>query len=105
MKMDDDTPVAKGYITIMEADSSAFAIIHDLGHLPLSIDLVGAYMETGNLKLARYLKHLREDPTSYLDFKDTQSGTGRTYGKTVMSVWALSFKHIKDQDPLAASLL
>src|SRR4051812_36703797 len=108
MKMDDDTALKlllRKDITAMDADPLALEIIRELGYLPLAIDLAGACMETGNLTPAKYLKIFHEDPTSYLDFNDVQSVTGRAYEKTTMTVWALSFKHIKNQDPLAASLL
>ena len=102
MKMDDDTALKlllRKDITAMDADPLALEIIRELGYLPLAIDLAGACMEMENLKPARFLKSFQEDPTSYLDLEDIQSATGSTYGKTVMTVWAVSFNHIKHKDP------
>jgi hypothetical protein len=108
MKMDDDTALKlllRKDMTVADADPLALEIIRELGYLPLAIDLAGACMEMGNLKPARFLKSFQKDPTSYLDLEDIQSTTGSAYEKTVMTVWKVSFDHIKSKNLLAASLL
>jgi hypothetical protein len=108
LKMDDDTALKlllRKDTIAMEMDPSALEIIRKLGNLPLAIDLAGACMEMENIKPASFLKSLQEDPASYLKLEDIQLATGSTYEKTVMTVWEVSFDHIKRNDLLAASLL
>ena len=108
MRMDNETALKmllRRPVIVTDVDPIALEIIHLLGHLPLAIDLAGACMEMEKMEPAEFLKSFKEDPSDYLDLSDIQKETGSKYGKTVLTVWKVSFDLIKGKDSLAAKLL
>ena len=93
----------RGKTTVTNPDPFALDIIRELGYLPLAIDLVGACIKVEGITPAEYLERLRKYPADYLDLGDIQKKTGSAYGKTVLTVWNLSFNRIKSSSQLATS--
>lgn len=108
MKMDDKSALKlllRKNVNLTDVDPCALEIVRELGHLPLAIDLAGACMAMEGLRPTELLENYKKDPAGYLNLEDIQRATGSAYGKTVLTVWNVSFDRIKNKDPLAASLL
>lgn len=108
MKMNDEVALKlllRRNTTIADVDPFAIEIVRELGHLPLAIDLAGACMTIERLSPYKFLIKYKEDQAGYLNLEDIQKQTGNTYGKTVLTVWSVSFDRISKNNPLAARLL
>src|SRR4051812_31978037 len=91
---------------ISNDDPTGHEIVKELDHLPLALDLAGAIMEIDGLTPALFLKNYKADTKVYLDVEeDVRKATGNIYADTILTVWKMSFKRIKEQDILAAHLL
>ncbi|RUS34056.1 hypothetical protein BC938DRAFT_482652 [Jimgerdemannia flammicorona] len=105
IKMDDDTAL-KLLLRQNEDDGNALAIVHILGHLPLALDLAGALMEIERCKPTEFLENYKNNMEIYLDPDiDVQDRIGNNYGKTIFTVWNVSFDRIKDKNPMASRLI
>src|ERR1039458_2668596 len=65
----------------------AFAIVKELGRLPLALEQAGAYIARHHVSFAEYLKLLKESGVQLLKFP-SQGGTG--YQRTVATTWLVS---------------
>ncbi|RUS31852.1 hypothetical protein BC938DRAFT_476920 [Jimgerdemannia flammicorona] len=79
------------------------AIIKELDHLPLAIDLAGAYMQKVPMTPTKFLENYKRSQKTYLDLKNVIKATGNKYAHTVLTVWKMSFDRV--QDPLAINVL
>src|SRR5579862_9590160 len=86
--------------------TSALSIVQNLGHLPLAVDIAGAFMEMMGETPIEFLENYKKNSTKYLD-PDLyiQERIGNGDGKTVFTVWDVSFDRIKLKNPLAISLI
>lgn len=78
----------------------ALAIAHELGGLPLALDMVGAYLEATGSSLASY-QHLYGRHRAEI----LQQYQSAAHPGPIASIWDTSFHNIEQHNPAAADLL
>lgn len=82
-------------------------LLQALGHLPLAIVQAAGYLKlSSTISLQRYLKLFETQKEKLL----SRSKSSKTHGRlsnqeTILSTFAITFEHVQNQSPLAASLL
>ncbi|RUS25129.1 P-loop containing nucleoside triphosphate hydrolase protein [Jimgerdemannia flammicorona] len=105
IQMDDSTAL-KLLLRENVDDGNALEIVKLLGYLPLALDLTGAFMEIEKCTPTEFLRKYENKSEAYLNPANyVQERMGKDGGKTVFTVWEVSFDRIKNKDPLAASLI
>ncbi|RUS31740.1 hypothetical protein BC938DRAFT_477194 [Jimgerdemannia flammicorona] len=104
IKIDDDVAL-KLLLRGGNDDGNALAIVKMLGHLPLALDLASAILDLERCTPTEFLMNYQNNIEEYLDPDDVQDRIGDNYGKTVFTVWEVSFDRIKKKNSMAASLI
>jgi hypothetical protein len=84
--------------------NEAQRIVQKLGQLPLAIHQAGAYLRKLGKSLKDYLP-LFEQNMKYMLSKKPLGATWAYRDDTVFTTWEISFKAIRDVNPLSAELL
>jgi tetratricopeptide (TPR) repeat protein len=80
----------------------ALEITRELGCLPLALDQAGAYMEESQLNLNSYLHLYRQEQAALLE---QRRSVIRDHPESVVTTLSISFKVVKQRNPVAADIL
>ncbi|KAH9203501.1 P-loop containing nucleoside triphosphate hydrolase protein, partial [Leptodontidium sp. 2 PMI_412] len=84
------------------SDPDAVNLAKELDGLPLALATAGAYLDQTTRSFSDYLRLYRE---SWLRLMETSPELSSYEDRTLYSTWHISYKSVKQQNPLSANLL
>ncbi|KAH6658616.1 kinesin light chain 1 [Truncatella angustata] len=88
--------------TIPLDDMDAKGLVEELDGLPLALATAGAYIRHAAITVSDYLRLYQ---SSWARLHSSTPSLGSYQDRTLSSTWQVSYKHLQEQNPLAAHLL